>query len=115
MEEPNGDVGPYARNVTPTFDNINAAGWVKAAMRLNNPRCFCIVHRGEQADCTDGAQTPLRGGCSQLPLDDIIPLTAEDMTDDIGEEPDDDGEMRRPKLRSFPMTKTGCQKFEWKL
>jgi len=37
------------------------------------------------------------------------------MIDDIGEESDDDGETRRPYPRSFPTTKTGSQKFEWKL
>ena len=115
LEEPNGDGGPYARNVTPIFDNNTAAGWVKAAMKLSNPTLFCVVYRGQQADGTDGAQTPMRGGRSYLPLDDILPPPAEDMIDDIGEESDDDGETRRPNPRSFPTTKTGFQKFERKL
>jgi len=32
LEEPIGDGGPYARNVTPIFDNNTAAGWVKVAI-----------------------------------------------------------------------------------
>jgi len=84
-------------------------------MKLIIPMLFCIVYRGQQADGTDGAQTPMRGGRSYLPLDDILPPPAEDMIDNIGEESDDDGEMRRPNPRSFPTTKTGFQKFERKL
>jgi len=34
LEKPNGDGGPYARNVTPIFDNNTAAGWVKAVMMV---------------------------------------------------------------------------------
>jgi len=115
LEEPKGDGGKYARNVTPIIDNNTAAGWVKAAMKLSNPTLFCVVYRGRQADSTEGAQTPLNGGCSYLPLDDILPPPAEDMIDNIGEESDDDGEMRRPNPRSFPTTKTGFQKLQWKL
>jgi len=115
LEEPNGDGGPYARNVTPIFDSNTAAGWVKVAMKLSNPTLFCVVYHGQQADGTDGAQTPMRGGHSYLPLDDILPPPTEDMIDDIGEESDDDREMRRPNPRSFPTTKTGFQKFERKL
>jgi hypothetical protein len=84
-------------------------------MKLSNPTLFCVVYRGQQADGTDGAQTPMRGGRSYLPLDDILPPPAEDMIDDIGEESVDDGETRRPNPRSFPTTKTGFQKFERKL
>jgi len=115
LEAPNGDGGPYACNVTPIYDNNTAAGWVKAAMKLSNPTLFCIIHRGQQADGTDGAQTRMGGGRSYLPLDDILSPPAEDMIDDIGEEWDDDGETWRPNSRSFPMTKTGFQKFEQKL
>jgi hypothetical protein len=115
LEEPNGDGGPYARNVTTIFDNNTAAGWVKAAMKLSNPTLFCVVYRGQHADNTVGAQTPMLGGRSYLPLDDILPPPAEDMIDDIGEESDDDGETRRPNPRSFPTTKTGFEKFERKL
>jgi hypothetical protein len=28
-EEPNGDGGPYAHNVTPIFDNNTASGWLR--------------------------------------------------------------------------------------
>jgi len=84
-------------------------------MKLSNPTLFCVVYRGQQADGTDGAQTPMRGGRSYLPLDDILPPPADDMINDIGEESDDDGEMRRPNPRSFPTMKTGFQKFELKL
>jgi len=33
QEDPNGDGGAYAHNVTPIFDNNTAARWVKAAMK----------------------------------------------------------------------------------
>jgi len=115
LEKPNGDGGLYAHNATPIFDNNTAAGWVKAAKKLSNPTLFCGVYRGQQADGTDGAQMPMRGGRSYLPLDDILPPLAEDMIDDIGEESDNDGETRRPYPRNFPTTKTGSQKFERKL
>ena len=114
LEEPNGDGGPYACNVTPIFDNNSAAGWVKVAMKLSNPTRLCVVYRGQQADRTDGAQTPMRGGRSYHPLDNILPPPAEDMIDDIGEESDDDVETRRPNPRSFPTTKTGFEKLERK-
>jgi len=32
LEEPNGDGGPYARNVTPILDNKSGARWVNTAM-----------------------------------------------------------------------------------
>jgi len=51
----------------------------------------------------------MRGGRSYFPLDDILPPPAEDMIDDIGQESDDDGEMRRPNPRSFLTTKSGFQ------
>jgi len=83
-------------------------------MKLSNPTRLCVVYRGQQADRTDGAQTPMRGGRSYHPLDNILPPPAEDMIDDIGEESDDDVETRRPNPRSFPTTKTGFEKLERK-
>jgi len=115
QEEPNGDGGPYAHNVTLIFDNNTPARWVKAAMKLSNPTLFCVVYRVQEADGTDGAQTSTRGGRSYLPLDDILPPPAEDIINDIGEESDDDGKTRRPNPRSFLTTKTGFQQFEQKL
>jgi len=115
LQEANGDGGPYAPNVTPIFDNNTAARSVKAGVKLSNPTLFCVVYCGQQAYGTDGAQTPMHGGRSYLPLDDILPPPAEDMIDDIGEESDDDGETWRPNPRSFPTTKTGFQKFERKM
>jgi hypothetical protein len=85
LEEPNGDGGPYARNVTTIFDNNTAAEWVKAAIQLINPMLFCVVYRGQQADGTAGAQPSMRGCCSYLCPDAILPPPAEDMIDDIGE------------------------------
>jgi hypothetical protein len=76
---------------------------------------FCVIYCGQQVYRTDGAQMPMRGGRSYLPLDDIVPPPAEDMIDDIGEESDADDETWHPNRRSFPTTKTGFQKFEWKL
>jgi hypothetical protein len=115
LEEPNGDGGPYGRNDTPIYNNNSAAGWVKGVIKWSNPTLFCVVYRGQQADGMDGAQTPMCGGCSYLPLDDIVQPPAKDMIDDIEEESDDDDETRRPDLRSFPKTKTAFQNFERKL
>jgi hypothetical protein len=115
LEELNGDGGPYATNVTPIFVNNTAAGWVKAAMKLSNLTLFLVVYRGQHADGTNGAQTPMGGGRSYLPLDDILQAPAEDMIDDISKESDDYGETRRPNPRSFTTTKIGFQKFERKL
>jgi hypothetical protein len=84
-------------------------------MKLSNPTLILVVYRRQHANGTDGAQTPMRGGRSYVPLDKILPPPAEDMINDIGEESDDYGEMWRPKPRSFPMMKTDFQKFEWKL
>jgi hypothetical protein len=83
MEEPNGDGGPYAYYITPIFNITTAAGWVKVAMKLSNPKLCCVVYRGQQADGSDGAQTSMHGGRSYLPRDDILPPPAEDMIDDI--------------------------------
>jgi len=66
LGEPTGDCGPHARNVTAIFDNNTAAGWVKAAMKLINPTLFHVVYRGQQADGTDAAQTPMLGSRSYL-------------------------------------------------
>ena len=71
-----------------------------------------MVYRGPQADGTDGAQMPMRGSRSYLPLDDILPPAAEDRIDNIREEPDDDGATPRPNPRSFPTMKPGFQKFQ---
>jgi len=114
-EEPIGHGGLYARNDTPIFDHNTGAGWVTAAMELINPTLFCIIYRGQQAASTARAQTPMCGGCSYIPLDDIFPPPAEDEMNNIGEESDDDCEMLRHNQTSFPMTTTGIQKFEWKL
>jgi len=46
-EEPNGDGGPYAHNVTPIVDNNTAAGWVTVAIKLSNPTVFCVIHHGQ--------------------------------------------------------------------
>jgi len=86
-----------------------------AATKVSNPRLCCVVYGGQPADGTDGAQTPMRGDRSYLPLDDILPPPAENMIDDTGEESDDNGVMQRPAPRSFPTSKTGFQKFEQKL
>ena len=114
LEEQNGDGGPYARNVTPILEDNTGAGWVQAAMKSSNPTLFWVVYRGQQADSTDGSQTPMYGGHSYLPLDAILPPPAENMMDDIIEESDNDGYTWRPNPRSFPTSKTGFQKFEWK-
>ena len=69
----------------------------------------CVVYHGQRADGTAGGQTPMCGGCSYLPLGDILPPPAEDMINDIGEESDDDGETQHPHPRNFPTKITGIQ------
>jgi hypothetical protein len=96
LEEPNGDGGPYTRNVTPIFDNNPAARWIKAVMKLCNPPLFCVVYRGQQADGTNGTKTPMSVGRSYLTLDDILPPPPKDTMNDIGQESDEDGETRHP-------------------
>ena len=115
QEEPDGDAGHYACNVTPIFNHNTAAGWVKAAMKISNPRDFCVVYHGQLADGTAGAQMPMRGGHSYPALYVILPPPAEDIMDHIREESDDDGDLRCPTPISFPPTKTGFQIFEQKL
>jgi len=84
-------------------------------MKLCNPMLFCVVYRCQRADVRAGAQTPMHGGRSYLSLDNLLAPPAKDMIDNIGEESHDDGEMRHPNPRSFPMRKTGIQQFERKL
>ena len=112
---PNGDDGPYCSNITLIFNNYIAAGLVQEAIELCNHVLFCIVYHGQQADSIDGAQTPLCGGRSYLRQDNILLPPAEDMIDDIGEQSNFNGEMRRPNPGKFPPTKTGFQKFAQKL
>jgi len=112
---PNGDGGLYARQVAPIANENISAGGVQAAMTISNQMRFCVLRRGRQADGTAGAQTPLYGGRSYLAQDNIIPPSEKDKINDIGEQSDDDGEMRRPNARNFLITKTGFQKFLQKL
>ena len=68
-----------------------------------------VLHHvcGQQADGTSGTQTPMRGGRSYLPLDDILPPPAKNMIDNICGELDDDAEMWHPNRKRFPTTTTG--------
>jgi len=75
-EEPNGDGGVYACNVTPIFDNNIAGRWVEKTMTLCNPMLVCIGYHGQQADRTAGAQMPLGVSRSYLHLNDILPPPA---------------------------------------
>jgi len=81
-------------------------------MKSDNPMLDRIVNRGQQADGIGDAQPPSHDGCSNRPLDDILPPAAEEMIGDLGEESDDVSEMQRPNPTCIPMTKTGFQKFE---
>jgi len=74
-EEPNGNGGPYSRIVTLIFENNTAARWVKAVMKLSNPRVLPNVHRTQLAHPTAGGQPTIHGGCSYLAMGDIsLPL-----------------------------------------
>ena len=115
QKKPNGGGGPHSHNATPIFDTNTAAGWLQLVMKLNIPTHFCIIYCGQQADGTSGSKMPMRDGCRYLPLNDILPPTAEDMIDTIREESDGDAQMQRPHRRSFPMINTGFQNFERKL
>jgi hypothetical protein len=113
--ESNGDGDLYARIVTPIFDNNSAARWGKQVMKLPNRMHFCIVYHGQQADGTAGRQTPMCGGLSYLPRDDILPPPAENIIDDNNEEELDDIRVTRsPNPRWFPTQKTGFQTFKQK-
>jgi len=115
QKEPNGDWGPYSQKISSIFHDNTAAGWVKAVMKVNNRMLFGVIYCGQQANSTSGAQTPLRGGRSYRPLDDIFLPPHKDMIDDIWEELDVDAETQRPIPRSFRTMKTCFQRFEQKL
>jgi hypothetical protein len=102
LEELNGDGSLYAFNLTPIFNNHTAAGLVKTAMKLSNPTLFCVVYHSQQPNSTDGTQTPMPGVRYYNPLHDILTPPAKDTMDNIVEESDDDGNMRRPNSRLFP-------------
>jgi len=86
QEQPNGNGGLHAHNVTPIIDINSASGWVQQAMKSNTPTLFCIIYCGQHTDSTSGSQMPRRGGCSYVPLDNILPPLAKEMIDDIREE-----------------------------
>jgi len=113
--EPNGDGGPYARNVTPIVDNNAAARQVMLAMKLYNPTLFCVIYGSQQAGGTAAAKAPMHGGCSNVSPDDIVPHPAKDLIHDIGQESEENGEMWRPYPRSFWKTKPYFQQLKWKL
>jgi hypothetical protein len=97
------------------FNNDTAAGWVKRAMNMSNPRRFFFVYHDQHAKDTNGAQTPLCSGPSYILLDNIFRSPAEVMIDDTGEQSDEAGDTWRKNPQSFQTTKTGFQKFERKL
>jgi len=113
-EERHSDGGLQAHNVTTIIGINTAAGWVQAGMKLNNPTLFGVIYRGQQATGTSGTQMIMPGGQMYLPVDDILPPPAEDMIDDIGDESDDDAEMRSLNPTCSLTTKTGFTKFQWK-
>jgi len=109
-EEHNGEGDPHTRNASPICDSHSSAGCVKSAIKLNNPRLFWVVYCGQQADGTSGDQTPVPGGRSYHVVDDILPTSAEDMIDDMGDQSDHIAEIRCPNLWSFRKMKTGFEK-----
>jgi len=115
LEQPDGDGGPHTHTVSPIFDENPAAGWVQVAMKLTNPKLFHVIYCGQHSEGISGAQSTLWGGYRYLPLDNILPLRAEDMIDNIEKESDDDDETRHPNRTSFWMTKTCFHQFGKKL
>lgn len=93
QEEPNGDGGPHAHNVTPNFNYNTAARCIKLAIKLHKPTLFCVVYPGQQADCTSRNQLLMHGGHSYHPLDDILPPPTKDMINNIREGSGDDADM----------------------
>jgi len=84
-------------------------------MKFHNKELFSVIYWGEQAYRTCGAQTPVHGGRSYLPVDAIFPPPVEDVIDNMGDEFNHDAEMKRPIPTSYPMTITGVQMVEMKL
>jgi hypothetical protein len=97
----NGDGCLYASNVTPFVDKNTAPRWVIVATQLSGPTPICVVYLGQPADITVGERTPICGGRSQYPLNNILPPQAEDMIDKIVVASDDDGKTQPPNPRSF--------------
>jgi len=46
---------------------------------IQQPILIGVVYHGQQADGTPGAQTPMRGGRSCLPVDDILQPPSENI------------------------------------
>jgi hypothetical protein len=88
--DPIRDGSLQAINVPSIIDNNTAASWVKAVIKLNNPTCFFVIYRSQQANGTSGAQMPIDGGLRYLTLDDTSHPPAKDKINNIGEESDDD-------------------------
>jgi len=111
-EEPNGDGSLHDYTVIINFDYTTAATWAKVEMKLNNPMLFWMVYGGHHANGTAGTQPPIFGTQSYLPLDDILPLPAEVIINNMLEELDDGGAMRRPNPGRFLTMKTNIEKFK---
>jgi hypothetical protein len=107
LEKPNGNRVLYVCNITPIFDNNTAARWIMAAMKFSNPKHCRVSYHSQQADGTDGAQMPMHGCRTDLPVVVILPLPVQDMIDPIREYSEEDGDTRPPNSRSLPTTKTG--------
>lgn len=82
---------------------------------IKHLKACCVVYRGQQAYDKSGAQRPIGGGRSYLPLDDILPPLGKDMINDIREASDNDAGIRRQIPRCFPTIPTGFQTFEMML
>jgi hypothetical protein len=103
-KETTGDGGQYTRNITPIFNQNTAARWVKAAMKRNQAWYVCIMFHGLQADGPASAQMSMTRGLSNLPLNDILTPTAQDMMENKNEQSADDAEMGHSNARYYPTT-----------
>jgi len=59
-------------------------------MEVHNPMLLYVIYLAKQANSTSGAQTPLHGGHSYLPWDEIHPPPPNLIMDHIRVELDDD-------------------------
>jgi len=81
-------------------------------MKSNNPMLLCVIYCSRQAYGESGAQMPMCGGHSYLPVDEILTPPAKDIIEVMREESYDYAETQWPNRWLFLTMQTGSQKFE---